>query len=96
VPEARREKKLSITLFKTSGRFHKTFSGIIYTPLEYKMSKTLMEYADSGVNYALKSFMKLATGANEEKLFSQVIYKWPGAYPERCFTLEGSGLTHNH
>ncbi len=40
----------------TSGRFHKTFSVIIYTP---NLSANLRQYDTSGVNYAEKKFYEI-------------------------------------
>ncbi len=38
-------------------------------PYRCNLSQNIMQYTDSGINYAGKSFMKQATGVNFVKLF---------------------------
>jgi hypothetical protein len=39
-------------------------------PYRHNQSQNSRQYADSGINWCQKSFMKLATGSNVTKLFS--------------------------
>jgi hypothetical protein len=45
------------------GQFHKTFFNIICSP-RGNLCQDLQKHADTGINYAQKSFMKLAIGGN--------------------------------